>query len=68
MIFGEPLNPDNPDIIILPREWGRQNESSIALWFQMDKLTVAHKVELGMTRPANYPDKDPSDDNEHHDC
>jgi hypothetical protein len=51
MLFGQPLDPDNPDILILPRNWGRTNANVIALWFQMEKITAAHKVELCITGP-----------------
>jgi len=55
MLFGESLDPNNRDILTLPRNWGRDNPNTIALWFQLDKLTAAHKVELQMTHPDILP-------------
>jgi hypothetical protein len=52
MLFGEALDPDNPDILNMPPKWGSENENIIALWFQTEKLTSAHRVELGITLPA----------------
>mgnify|MGYP000196586006 FL=1 len=53
MLFGKPLDPDNPDILILARNWWNTNASVITSWFQMEKLTAAHKVELCITGPDN---------------
>lgn len=54
MLFGQKLDDNNPDILILERDWGRTNAPIIDLWFQEDKLTPAHKVELCMTAPDNF--------------
>jgi hypothetical protein len=61
MLFGQPLDTDNPDILNLPRNWGQQNPATIPLWFQLEKLTAAHKVELGMNGPPVYPENQLSD-------
>lgn len=63
MLYGEPLDPDNPDILILAPNWGTRNADVIALWFQMEKLTPAHKVELSMTGP-DILEPQPSDDSD----
>jgi hypothetical protein len=64
ILFGEPLDQENPDILILPHQWGMQNENIIASWFQMEELMAVHKVELGMTGHITYTQnaKDDSDD------
>ena len=55
MLYGEPLDPNNPEILNLPRDWGIRNDETITLWFQKEKLSAAHKVELGMIDLAFYP-------------
>jgi hypothetical protein len=60
MLFGQPLDDNNPDILILERNWGTINANVVAMWFQMEKLTAAHKVELCMTGPDIY-ENDPDD-------
>jgi hypothetical protein len=70
MLFGEALDSDNPDILNMPPQWGTENKDIIALWFQAEKLTSAHRVELGMTLPTadrlglDNSSSDDSDDND----
>jgi hypothetical protein len=54
ILFGEKLDEENKDILILAHDWGKTNANMIPLWFQVQKLTAAHKVELCMTGPNIY--------------
>jgi hypothetical protein len=54
ILFGEKLDEENKDILTLERDWGKTNANLIRLWFQKDKLSAAHKVELCMTGPDIY--------------
>jgi hypothetical protein len=62
-VVGLSATADAPDILILAHDWGRTNANVIALWFEMEKLNAAHKVELCMTGPDIY-ENDPSDDSD----
>ena len=49
MIYGQSLDPDHEEILSFPPRWGDRNHDVISSWVNWDKLTLAHKAELGIT-------------------
>ena len=46
--YGTPSDPNNPDIMTLPPNFGTQNADFIGLWIQAEKLSAQYKAELNM--------------------
>ena len=64
MLFGEQSDPNDPDVLMIPLNWGSDNGAYITEnWIHPDKLNQAHRVELQMTQ-HNFDDQndDSSDD------
>ena len=59
MIFGESIDPNNPEILSFPHNWGSDNQDVLSQWIDLDLLDDGHRSELMMRNdiPANFGDQ-----------